>query len=89
MIEWNEIIKNQGTIPEISNSKGNKAIRNIKKQDNNDSSYANSIQGYWPKRFEFDIEYLNEAENDIAELEFLEEDTEEDRKLIKELIEGN
>ena len=86
-VKMNEIIKNQGTIPEISNSKGNKAIRNIKKQDNNDSSYANSIQGYWPKRFEFDIEYLNEAENDIAELEFLEEDTEEDRKLKFKMLE--
>lgn len=83
-----EVLSNQGTIPEFTNSRGTKTIRNIKKKENDiDIAITNNIQGYWPKRFEFDVEYLNEAENDIAELEFLDEDTEEDRQLKFKMLE--
>ena len=39
------------------------------------------ILGYMPLRKEFDIEYDNEAELFLAEMEFDDEDTEEEKKI--------
>lgn len=82
-----EISKNQGKIPELIPNKDNKnnrsrvvaKIRN--KKDQTTVTSASEILGYWPKREEFDIEFLNDAELEIAELEFLDDDTESERNL--------
>ncbi len=82
-----EIIKCQGKIPELSANKDNKNNRsrslakNRNKKDQTTINSASEILGYWPKREEFDIEFLNDAELEIAELEFLDDDTEKDRNL--------
>jgi len=82
-----EISKNQGKIPELNSNKDNKHNRsrslakNRNKKDQNTITSASEILGYWPKREEFDIEFLNDAELEIAELEFLDDDTENDRNL--------
>lgn len=87
-----EVLKNRGTIPQETINK-----QNIFKGKRNNSNFEkgqkmlntnntvvvdeNKIIGYYPKRLEFDIEYLNDAELDICELEFYDEDTEEDKDL--------
>lgn len=82
-----EISKLQGKIPELSANKDNKNNRsrsiakNRNKKDQTTITSASEILGYWPKREEFDIEFLNDAELEIAELEFLDDDTENDRNL--------
>lgn len=92
-----EIYKNKGTIPQETINKqsifkgkrnsANAAKGNKKLNTNHISSVdENKIIGYYPKRLEFDIEYLNEAELDISELEFYDEDTEEDKALKLRMI---
>lgn len=81
-----KIKENPGEIPDISNkdNKNNRArsvVKNRHRKDQNTISSASEILGYWPKREEFDVEYLNDAELEIAELEFNDDDSEEDRKL--------
>jgi len=82
-----EISKTQGKIPELSANKDNKNNRsrslakNRNKKDQTTITSASEILGYWAKREEFDIEFLNDAELEIAELEFLDDDTENDRNL--------
>lgn len=82
-----EVISKQGSIPDLTN-KDNKnsgrsrsLIKNRNRKDQKNITSAEEIVGYWPKREEFDIEFLNEAEIEIAELEFLEDDTKEDIEL--------
>lgn len=82
-----EVILKQGSIPDLTN-KDNKnngrsrsLIKNRNRKDQKNITSAEEIVGYWPKREEFDIEFLNEAEIEIAELEFLEDDTKEDIEL--------
>jgi transcriptional adapter 2-alpha len=76
-----------GKIPEITSSKDNKnnrsrsLIKNRNRKDQTAITSASEVLGYWPKREEFDIEFLNDAELEIAELEFLEDDTKEEREL--------
>jgi len=78
------IISNKGSIPDFNSNKESKNIRsrslvkNRNRKDQKNIYTAEEILGYWPKREEFDVEYLNEAELEIADLEFLEEDTQEE-----------
>lgn len=78
--------QNQGKIPELTSSKENKnrsrsIVKNRNRKDQTTVTSASEIVGYWPKREEFDIEYLNEAELEIAELEFMDDDTESEKQL--------
>lgn len=55
--------------------------RNRKDQNANINTTANEIIGYWPKREDFDIEYLNDAELEIAEIEFQDDNTQTEKDL--------
>lgn len=89
--------KHQGMLPETpSNSNGNHYInrgrsikqRNHKKNEQNSKKTSVSeILGYWPKREEFDIEYLNDAELELSELEFKDNDTKEEFEKKKKILE--
>lgn len=50
-------------------------VKNRNKKDQINITSASEIVGFWPKREEFDNEYLNDAELEIAEIEFMEDDT--------------
>lgn len=77
----------QGSIPEFTTAKDNKnnrsrsIVKNRNKRDQSEISSASEILGYWPKREEFDVEFVNDAELEIAELEFLDDDTESEKNL--------
>jgi transcriptional adapter 2-alpha len=45
------------------------------------SSNPAEIVGFMPKRFEFEVEYDNDAELLLAEMEFNEDDSEEEKKV--------
>ena len=76
-----KIEENIGYIPFSENNKPNRSIsKNIIKKDEqgknkpiNQNMYDSL--GYWEKRKDFDIEYKNEAEIQLSELEFNDEDT--------------
>ena len=75
-----KIQKNIGYIPFSENNKPNRSIsKNIKKDDHdinkpiNQNIYDNL--GYWVKRNDYDVEFKNEAEIQLSELEFKDEDT--------------
>ena len=75
-----EIQKNIGYIPFSENNKPNSSIsKNIKKDNQdvnkpiNQNVYDNL--GYWAKRKDYDVEFRNEAEIQLSELEFKDEDT--------------
>ncbi len=44
------------------------------------------LVGFMPRRGDFDIEYENEAENTLADMEFLEADTEQEKKLKLQVL---
>ena len=79
--------QNVGKIPEFTTNKDNKnnrsrsLVKNRNRKDQTTITSASEVLGYWPKREEFDIEYLNDAELEIAELEFLDDDTKDEREL--------
>ena len=79
----NKIKRNIGYIPFSENNKQNRSLskNNIKKdqQDKNKPVNQNiyDILGYWEKRKDYDIEYKNEAEIQMSEIEFLENDNPE------------
>ena len=79
----NKIQENIGYIPFSENNKQNRSLskNNIKKddQDKNKPSNQNSydILGYWEKRKDYDIEFKNEAEIQMSEIEFRENDNPE------------
>jgi len=80
-----KIIQKQGIIPEnittkdqIKNNRSRSLVKNRNRKDQKNVSTAEEITGYWPRREEFDIEFLNEAEIEIAELEFMDDDSPED-----------
>ncbi len=58
-----------------------------KKYDPNSKTIYGEILGYMPLRGEFDVEYDNEAELLLAEMEFTEEDTEEEKKSKYSILE--
>ena len=75
-----KIKDNIGYIPFSDNNKPNRSIsKNIKKDDldknkpMNQNIYDNL--GYWTKRKDYDVEFKNEAEIELSELEFKEGDT--------------
>lgn len=55
-----------------------RTITNIQRENNGNVS---EIVGYMPKRGDFDIEYDNEAELILAEMEFHDDDNDEDSKM--------
>lgn len=85
---------NQGKVPEptqqnekSAKNNGRSVIRGNRNRNGESSiQTAGEILGYWPKREEFDIEFLNDAELEIAELEFLDEDSENDKKLKMDVL---
>ena len=85
---------NQGKVPEptqqnekSAKNNGRSVIRGNRNRNGESAiQTAGEILGYWPKREEFDIEFLNDAELEIAELEFLDEDSENDKKLKMDVL---
>lgn len=84
------VIENKGSIPDLSSSnkdnllnanRSRSLVKNRNRRDQKNITTAEEIIGYWPKRKEFDVEYLNEAELEISDLEFYEDDTKEEREL--------
>ena len=81
------ISQNAGKIPEFVTNKDHKnnrsrsLIKNRNRKDQTTITSASEILGYWPKREEFDIEFLNDAELEISELEFLDDDTKEEQEI--------
>ncbi|KRX06785.1 Homeodomain protein [Pseudocohnilembus persalinus] len=61
--------KKSQKLADNKNSQQKKANQNV-----NTGSQAQEIIGYWPKRGDFDIEYDNDAELLLAEMEFNEDD---------------
>lgn len=86
-----KLVSKQGIIPDICASKEmNRSRSLVKKRDkgSKDSGFScEEVVGYWPKRQEFDLEHCNEAEIEIAELEFNESDTEEDKNMKLKILE--
>lgn len=91
------IIHNQGKIPEFTTSangthvlnRSRSLIKNRHKKKNEENAMmtsASEILGYWPKREEFDIEYLNDAELELSELEFHDDDTKEERNAKMKIL---
>ena len=75
-----KIQENIGYIPFSDNNKPNRSIsKNIKKDDQdlnkpiNQNIYDNL--GYWVKRKDYDVEFKNEAEIQMSEIEFRENDS--------------
>ena len=56
-------------------------VKNRNRKDQTTIKSASEVIGYWPKRGEFDVEWSNDAELEIAELEFLDDDTEKEKEL--------
>lgn len=86
------LCKKQGVIPEFNQNKENKNNRSrslVKNRNKKEGAAASpeEIVGFWPKRNEFDTEYFNEAEIEVAELEFLDDDTDEDRDMKLKVLE--
>jgi transcriptional adapter 2-alpha len=89
-----KLLNRQGIIPDMISNKDNKnsnnrsrsLAKNRNKKDGN-VTHPEEIVGYWPRRVEFDIEYLNEAEIEIAELDFFDTDTEEERQIKLQVLE--
>lgn len=80
-----EISKRKGIIldsyvaKDIKNTNRSRSLtKNRYKKENKTLISNDEISGYWPKREEFDVEFFNDAELDIGELEFFEDDTQED-----------
>ena len=76
----NKIKQNIGYIPFSENNKQNRSIskNNIKKDDQDKNKHVNQnvydILGYWEKRKDYDVEFKNEAEIQMSEIEFHEND---------------
>jgi transcriptional adapter 2-alpha len=85
---------NPGLIPlssseNITNNRS-RVIKNRKnKKDNKNNAMlqtASEILGFWPKREEFDVEYENDCELDLSELEFLDTDSKEEYERKMKII---
>ena len=77
----NIINQNIGYIPFVENTKPNRSLsknNNIKKDDQDKNKSSNQtiydILGYWEKRKDYDVEFKNEAEIQMGEIEFREND---------------
>ena len=79
----NKIQENLGYIPFSDNNKQNRSLskNNIKKDDLDKNKPSNQniydILGYWEKRKDYDIEFKNEAEIQMSEIEFREKESPE------------
>jgi len=80
-------MKIQGKAPESntckdlkSNNTARSIVKNKNRKDQNINTAA-EILGYWKKREEFEHEYLNDAELEISELEFIDNENKEDKDL--------
>ena len=82
-IYLNKIKQNIGYIPFIENSKQNRSLSKNSnfKNDSQDrgrhtpNQNIYDILGYWEKRKDYDVEFKNEAEIQMSEIEFRENDT--------------
>ena len=77
-----KIQDNIGYIPFSENNKPNRSIsKNIKKDDQDKNNPINQNiydnLGFWAKRNDYDVEFKNEAEIQLSELEFKDDDTPE------------
>lgn len=87
-----KIKKTQGKIPEFTSAnthtlnRSRSLIKNRNKKEQKVITSASEILGYWPKREEFDIEYQNDAELEVSELEFNDDDTPEMRELKMNIL---
>ena len=76
-----KIKQNLGYIPFSENNKSNRSLSKttIKKDENDKNKPVNQNMydtlGYWEKRKDYDIEYKNEAEIQMSEIEFNENDS--------------
>ena len=80
-----------GKIPEITNLKNTKLIEKglehrEKKSKNEKLNFPYNLEGYWHKRKEFEIEYENDIEKEIADIEFFEDDSKEELKIKEEVL---
>ena len=78
-----KIEENIGYIPFSENNKPNRSLsKNIKKDDIDKNKPLNQniydSLGYWEKRKDFDVEFKNEAEIQLSEIEFKDGDSPED-----------
>lgn len=94
-IYLSNIANNIGYIPFTDNNKGtNRSLSKsskIKKdsiKEKNELIYQNAYEtlGYWAKRKEFDVEYKNDAEIELSELEFKDDDTEEEKLMHYKIL---
>ena len=86
----NNLLNNIGYIPYSDNNKGSNRslVKKDSQQDKNQLIFQNAYEllGYWFKRKEFDVEYKNEAEIELSELEFKEEDDEEEENMHYKIL---
>ena len=80
-----------GKIPEITNLKNTKLIEKglehrEKKSKNEKLNFPYNLEGYWHKRKEFEIEYENDIEKEIADIEFFEDDSKEELKIKEQVL---
>lgn len=80
----------QGKLPEITTNqaKGRNSSRQVIRNRNNNQNRENAAEliGYWPRRNEFDIEFLNDAEIEVCDIDFEEDDSENEKGLKLEMI---
>lgn len=78
-----ELLENKGCphYPKASGKDHNNNQRSLIKNRFNKNNSVEEILGYLPRREEFDTEFLNDAELEVAEVEFFEEDTPDDIEL--------
>ena len=73
----------EGRVNTNNNNSSRSIIKNRNRKDQKDNSNVTSkeVLGFWHKRDDFDIEYLNDAELEIAELEFPEDISPEEKEI--------
>lgn len=75
--------------PPVNSSTGGRASIPVSTSNSHsvvNTGQANEIVGYIPKRGEFEVEYDNDAELLLAEMEFNDDDTEEERNMKYKLL---
>ncbi|KAF3451863.1 hypothetical protein FNV43_RR07959 [Rhamnella rubrinervis] len=73
-------VKDSPTIVKVEDAQADRSFKGKKPNLGNDGSLV-ELSGYNPKRQEFDPEYDNDAEQLLADMEFKDNDTEEEREI--------
>ena len=86
----NEILHKQGIIQDKSKG-GDQSSRSVvkkrqRKGKDNTKTENELLNGFWPKREDFDIEYKNDAELIISEIEFTDETSEAEKNSKLEML---